>query len=79
MKWGVLVTVLCLFFCIVADAAVQDGALVVHCFDDLIDSTGNGHNAVLGGNAYISGGYLYLDGNGDYADIGSSTFGPVNP
>jgi hypothetical protein len=33
----------------------------------------------LGGNAYISGGYLYLDGNGDYADIGSSTFGPVNP
>ncbi|MHC5074393.1 MAG: hypothetical protein ACYTFE_06185, partial [Planctomycetota bacterium] len=59
--------------------AVQDGALVVHCFDDLIDSTGNGHNAVLGGNAYISGGYLYLDGNGDYADIGSSTFGPVNP
>ncbi|HIJ70950.1 MAG TPA: hypothetical protein HPP87_06260, partial [Planctomycetes bacterium] len=63
----------------VAHAAVQDGILVAHCFDDLFDDSGNGHTAVLGGDAYISGGILYLDGNGDYADIGPTTFGSVNP
>ncbi|MHC4498420.1 MAG: hypothetical protein ACYS21_04825, partial [Planctomycetota bacterium] len=74
-----MVSTLCLALGTVAQAALQDGLLVAHCFDNLIDDSGNGHDAVLGDNAYISDGLLYLDGNGDYADIGTSTFGAVNP
>jgi len=75
----VVVCMLLSFTIGVAHAAVQDGILVAHCFDDLIDDSGNGHVAVLGGNANISGGLLHLDGDGDYADIGPTTFGAVNP
>ena len=61
-------------------ADMSDGLLVWHDFDNLFDGTGNGHNAVLSGDAYISGGLLYLDGTEDYADIGTLVgFGPVNP
>jgi len=64
----------------VANADMSDGLLVWHDFDDLLDGSGNGHDAVLSGDAYISGGLLYLDGTEDYADIGTLVdFGPVNP
>jgi len=64
----------------VANADISDGLLVWHDFDDLLDGSGNGHDAVLSGNAYISGGLLCLDGTEDYADIGTLVgFGPVNP
>ena len=66
----VLICLLLSFTIGVAHAAVQDGILVAHCFDDLIDNSGNGHVAVLGGDASISGGLLHLDGNGDYVDFG---------
>jgi len=62
-----------------ASADVFDGLVVMHFFDDLIDDSGNGHDLVLGGNAYIFDDSLCLDGYGDYADIGPNTFGPVNP
>ena len=64
----------------VANADISQGLLVWHDFDDLLDGSGNGHDAVLSGDAYISGGLLYLDGTEDYADIGTPAgFGPVNP
>ena len=64
----------------VANADISDGLLVWHDFEDLVDGSGNGHDAVLGGNAYISDGLLNLDGSEDYADIGTPAgFGPVNP
>ncbi len=64
----------------IANADLIDGLLVWHGFDNLIDGSGNGHDAVLGGNTYISDGLLWLDGDGDYADIGSvAGFGAVNP
>ena len=64
----------------VANADISDGLLVWHDFDDLLDGSGNGHDAVLSGDARISGGLLYLDGTEDYADIGTPAgFGPVSP
>jgi hypothetical protein len=53
--------------------------LVFHSFDDLIDDSGNGHNAVLGGDAYLADGCVHFDGEEDYVDIGPETFGAVNP
>jgi hypothetical protein len=53
--------------------------LVFHWFDDLIDDSGNGHNAELGGDAYLANGCVYFDGEEDYVDIGPETFGAVNP
>lgn len=47
-------------------------------FDDLTDSSGNGHNVTLHGDAAVtpgaglSGGGLVLDGDGDWADVVSS-------
>ncbi|MHC4242583.1 MAG: hypothetical protein ACYSU4_09270, partial [Planctomycetota bacterium] len=64
----------------IAEADLIDGLLVWHGFNNLVDGSGNGHEAVLGGNANISDGLLWLDGDGDYAAIGTSAgFGPVNP
>ncbi|MHC4130419.1 MAG: hypothetical protein ACYSSP_05545 [Planctomycetota bacterium] len=60
-------------------AGLSDSLLVMHYFDDLIDDSGNGHDLVLGGDAYLLGDDLLLDGDGDYADIGPDTFGPNNP
>ncbi|MHC4116453.1 MAG: LamG-like jellyroll fold domain-containing protein [Planctomycetota bacterium] len=63
-----------------ASAALKDGLLIWHDFENLVDGSGNGHDAALGGNAYVSDGLLWLDGNGDYADLGTvANFGPVNP
>ncbi len=64
----------------VADADISDGLLVWHDFEDLLDGSGNDHDAILSGDAYISDGLLWLDGDEDYADIGTvADFGPVNP
>ena len=64
----------------IANADLTDSLLVWHGFDNLIDGSGNGHDAVLGGNAYISDGLLWLDGDEDYADVGTlAGFGAVNP
>ena len=64
----------------VANADLEEGLLAAHRFDDLVDDSGNGHDVVLGEDAYISGGLLYCDGTDDYADIGTPEgFGPVNP
>ncbi|MHC4456655.1 MAG: hypothetical protein ACYS0I_06100, partial [Planctomycetota bacterium] len=64
----------------VTNAGVLNGLLVWHDFSDLSDNSGNGHNVVLSGDAYVAGGLLHLDGVGDYADIGTPAgFGPVNP
>ena len=48
-------------------------------FDDLSDSSGNGHNVSLHGNASLAptggpagGGVLVLDGSGDWADVPNS-------
>ena len=63
-----------------ANADLADGLLTWHDFENLVDSSGNGHDAVLGGNAHILDGLLWLDGDQDYADIGAlADFGPVNP
>ncbi|MHC4436148.1 MAG: LamG-like jellyroll fold domain-containing protein [Planctomycetota bacterium] len=63
-----------------ANADLIDGLLVWHGFNNLIDGSGHGHDAALRGNAYISDGLLWLDGDGDYADIGTvAGFGAVNP
>ncbi|MCH7556908.1 MAG: discoidin domain-containing protein, partial [Planctomycetes bacterium] len=63
-----------------ANADLVDGLLIWHDFEDLVDGSGNGHDAVLGGNARIFDGLLWLDGDQDYADIGAlADFGPVNP
>ena len=54
--------------------------MVLHDFDDLVDGSGNGHDALLGGDAFIEDGRLWLDGDEDYADIGTlAGFGAVNP
>ena len=72
--------VLMLSIASVANADIKDGLLVSHNFSNLSDDSGNGHDAVLFDNAYISSGLLRLDGNGDYADIGTiEGFGAVNP
>ncbi|MHC4518843.1 MAG: discoidin domain-containing protein, partial [Planctomycetota bacterium] len=64
----------------VANADLIDGLLAWHDFEDLVDSSGNDHNAVLFGDAYLSDGLLWLDGDEDYADIGTlEGFGGVNP
>ncbi|MHC4534197.1 MAG: hypothetical protein ACYS6K_09605, partial [Planctomycetota bacterium] len=66
--------------CNIANADLVDGLLVWHGFNNLMDGSGKGHDAVLGGNAFISDGLLWLDGDGDYADVGTPVgFGPVNP
>ncbi|UCC32070.1 MAG: hypothetical protein JSU86_07275, partial [Phycisphaerales bacterium] len=63
-----------------ARADLLNGVLVWHDFDGLADGSGNGHDAVLGGDAYIAEGLLWCDGDEDYADIGTlEGFGPVNP
>jgi len=75
MKHVLLSVLLCVIFCINSNAAIEDGAEVAHCFEDLIDSTGNGHDASLVGNAYLSSGAVIFDGNGDYVNVGSGTWG----
>ena len=61
-------------------ADLNDGLVVLHNFQDLVDGSGNGHDAVLSGDAYIEDGLLWLDGDGDYADVGTlEGFGAVNP
>ncbi|MHC4332011.1 MAG: hypothetical protein ACYSWW_28260, partial [Planctomycetota bacterium] len=64
----------------IASADLSEGLLTWHDFEDLVDGSGNDHDAILGGNAFISDGLLWLDGDEDYADIGTpAEFGPVNP
>ncbi|HIJ69769.1 MAG TPA: hypothetical protein HPP87_00225 [Planctomycetes bacterium] len=70
----IAVSVLCLYPAKMGQAAVQDGVEVAHCFDDLNDSSGNGHTASLQGGANLSGGMVYFDGNGDYVNVGSGTW-----
>ncbi len=63
-----------------AYADLSDGLLVLHDFEDLVDGSRNGHDALLGGDAFIEDGLLWLDGNEEYADIGTlAGFGAVNP
>ncbi len=69
-----MVSTLCLALGTMGQAAVQDGIEVAHCFDDLNDSSGNGHNAVTAGGAYLSGGMVYFDGTSDYVNVGSGTW-----
>ncbi|MHC4534198.1 MAG: LamG-like jellyroll fold domain-containing protein [Planctomycetota bacterium] len=75
--------VLCIALCLAGNttkADLLDGLVVLHDFDGLVDDSGNGHDAVLGGDAFIEEGLLWLDGDGDYADIGTlEGFGEVNP
>ena len=74
---------LCIALCLAGNTAKADileGLVVLHDFEDLVDSSGNGHDAVLGGDAFIEDGLLWLDGDVDYADIGTlEGFGEVNP
>ncbi len=74
---------LCIALCLAGNtskADLLDGLVVLHNFDDLADGSGNGHDAVLSGDAFIEDGLLWLDGDGDYADIGTlEGFGEVNP
>ena len=65
---------LCLALGTVGQAAVEDGVEVVLCFDDLLDGSGNGHNAATGGGAYLSSGMVYFDGSSDYVNVGSGTW-----
>ncbi|MCH8194413.1 MAG: hypothetical protein IIA65_10415, partial [Planctomycetes bacterium] len=61
-------------------ADLNDGLVVLHNFQDLVDGSGNGHDAVLSGDAFLEDGLLWLDGDGDYADVGTlEGFGAVNP
>lgn len=63
-----------------AKADLLEGLVVLHDFDDLIDGSGNGHDVILGEDVYIEDGLLWLDGDGDFADIGTlEGFGEVNP
>ncbi|MCK4291555.1 MAG: discoidin domain-containing protein [Planctomycetes bacterium] len=80
--FGLLITLILLLAVGIspAKAELSDGLLVWHDFEDLLDDSGNGHDADLSGDAYIADGLLYLDGTEDYADIGTPAgFGPVNP
>jgi len=64
----------------VVKADISDGLLAWHDFEDLLDGSGNDHDALLGGDAFIEDGLLWLDGAEDYADIGTlAGFGAVNP
>ena len=70
----VIALILCLALGTVGQAAVEDGVEVVHCFDDLDDGSGNGHNASTHGHAYLSDGMAYFDGTSDYVNVGSGTW-----
>ena len=62
------------------NADLLEGLLIWHDFGNLIDGSGNGHDLLLGGDARIADGLLWLDGDGDYADVGTPVgFDPVNP
>ena len=61
-------------------ANLNDGLVVLHTFDDLFDGSDNGLDLILEGDAEVSDGFLWLDGDGDWADVGSlEDFGEVNP
>ncbi|GAJ00860.1 unnamed protein product, partial [marine sediment metagenome] len=70
----VIALMLCLALGTVGQAAVEDGVEVVHCFDDLLDDSSNGHDASTHGHAYLSDGMVYFDGSGDYVNVGSGTW-----
>lgn len=62
--------------------SVQAALLVEYRFNsDTSDSAGfaPGLDGILGGNAYVSGGVLQLDGDGDYMEIPQAAFSSLNP
>jgi len=61
-----------------ASADMMEGLLVRYDFDDFSDSSGNGYDAVLSGDAYCFDGLLHLDGDSDYVNV-AEAFNPVNP
>ncbi|MHC4242584.1 MAG: discoidin domain-containing protein [Planctomycetota bacterium] len=66
--------------CNTAKADLLDGLVVLHDFDDLVDGGDNGLDLILEGDAMIADGMLWLDGDGDWADVGSlESFSAVNP
>ena len=61
-------------------ADLNDGLVVLHTFDDLVDGSGNGLDLILEGDAYVEDGFLWLDGEDDWADVGSfADFSALNP
>ena len=61
-------------------ADLLEGLLIWHDFENLVDGSGNGHDLSLVGDARIADGLLWLDGDEDYADVGTPAgFNPVNP
>lgn len=74
-----LVVTLCVALCTV-QADLNEGLVVLHNFDDLVDGSGNGLDLILEGDAHIDDGMLWLDGEDDWADIGEfAAFDAVNP
>ncbi|HCO92662.1 MAG TPA: hypothetical protein DIU00_01715 [Phycisphaerales bacterium] len=75
--------VLCIALCLAgntANANLSDGLVVLHDFEDLVDGSGNGLDLILEGDAEIADGMLWLDGDGDWADVGSlEDFAAINP
>ena len=74
---------LCIALCLAGNTAkadLLDGLVVLHDFEDLVDGSGNGLDLILEGDAEIADGMLWLDGDGDWADVGSfADFDAVNP
>lgn len=74
-----LIFVMLLSLCLVTAlpvAAADTDLYLVGCWTfngNADDSSGNGNNATLMGNAYVSGGVLNLDGDADYAEVNDST------
>ncbi|UCD53245.1 MAG: hypothetical protein JSW27_11485, partial [Phycisphaerales bacterium] len=61
-------------------ADLNDGLVVLHTFDDLFDGSGNSLDLILGGDAYVEDGFLWLDGEDDWADVGGfEAFSALNP
>jgi len=75
--------VFCIALCLACNTARADlleGLVVLHDFDDLVDGSDNGLDLILEGDAEIADGMLWLDGDGDWADIGSlEDFDAINP
>ena len=70
----IIALILFLAFGNLGQAAEGDGVEVAHCFDDLLDGSGNDHDASLVDNAYLLNGMVYFDGSGDYVNVGSGTW-----
>ena len=74
-----LVVALCVVSSTV-QADLSEGLVVLHTFDDLADGSENGLDLILEGDAEIADGLLWLDGDGDWADVGSlEDFSAHNP